>query len=85
MKDGENVVGTLRESSLWARVKASKVFGIVVNASRLLMALTFIFSGYVKAIDPLGTQYKIHDYLIALHLQDYIPAWVELAGSISLT
>ena len=85
MKDGENVVGTLRESSLWARVKASKVFGIVVNASRLLMALTFIFSGYVKAIDPLGTQYKIHDYLTALHLQDYIPAWVELAGSISLS
>ena len=37
-----------------------------VNVCRLLVALTFIFSGYVKAIDPLGTQYKIQDYLSAL-------------------
>ena len=35
---------------------------------RLILAATFIFSGYVKAIDPLGTQYKIQDYLVALGL-----------------
>ena len=71
--------------SLLSRVKASRAFGIVVNLCRLVLALTLIFSGYVKAIDPLGTQYKIHDYLAALHVQDYVPDWVELAGSISLS
>ena len=41
---------------------------IAVNIGRLLMAITFIFSGFVKGIDPLGTQYKITDYLEALHI-----------------
>ena len=35
----------------------------VVNLCRLLLAVVFILSGFVKAIDPLGTQYKIDDYL----------------------
>ena len=34
---------------------------ILINMCRLLLAATFILSGFVKAIDPLGTQYKIHD------------------------
>ena len=34
-----------------------------VNIGRLLVAVTFIFSGFVKGMDPLGTQYKITDYL----------------------
>ncbi len=49
------------------------------------MALTFIFSGFVKAIDPLGTQYKITDYLEVLHLDTFIPAWATLALSILLS
>ena len=44
---------------------------IVVNVCRLLLSLTLIFSGFVKAIDPLGTQYKIHDYLSALSPVSY--------------
>ena len=32
---------------------------------RLLLAVVFIFSGFVKLIDPLGFAYKIEDYLIA--------------------
>ena len=42
-----------------------------VNLCRLLLALTFILSGYVKAIDPLGTQYKLKDYAVAMHLSAY--------------
>ena len=55
-----------------------------VNLCRLLLALTFILSGYVKAIDPLGTQYKLNDYAAAMHLAEYIPDWLTLTGAITL-
>ena len=41
-------------------------FTIAVNVCRLLLAATFIFSGFVKANDPLGTAYKLEDYLHAM-------------------
>ena len=58
---------------------------IAVNFCRLVLAVTFIFSGYVKAIDPLGTQYKIQDYLGAVGLQGIIPDWITLLTSIGLS
>ena len=57
---------------------------LIVNTCRLLLALTFIFSGFVKAIDPLGTQYKIEDYLQALHLGGVLPSPVPLILSVGL-
>ena len=36
---------------------------VVVNICRLVLALTLVLSGFVKAVDPIGTQYKINDYL----------------------
>jgi len=38
---------------------------ITGSVARTLLGLTFLFSGVVKAIDPLGTTYKIEDYLTA--------------------
>ena len=58
---------------------------ILVNACRFAVALTFIFSGFVKAIDPLGTQYKIEDYLEALSLAGYVPSIITLGTSVLLS
>ena len=49
------------------------------------MAVTFILSGFVKAVDPLGTQYKIHDYLAALGLARHVPDTITLASSVALS
>ena len=43
----------------------------LVNACRLLLAMTFIFSGFVKANDPLGTVYKLEEYVNSI-------AWLAL-------
>ncbi len=37
----------------------------VVNLIRIFVGALFIFSGFVKAIDPLGTSYKMHEYFEA--------------------
>jgi len=58
---------------------------VVVNIARLLLAVTLILSGFVKAVDPLGTQYKIADYLTALHLGAYAPDFVTLGFSVLLS
>ena len=46
-------------------MKKNKLTHIVGSVARTLLALTFLFSGFVKAVDPLGTVYKIEDYLKA--------------------
>jgi len=38
---------------------------ILINFARLFLGSCFVFSGFVKAIDPLGSTYKISDYLEA--------------------
>lgn len=57
---------------------------IAVNLARLVLGPVFIFSGYVKAIDPLGTQYKMTDYLESLHLAAYVPSWLTLVAAVLL-
>jgi len=41
--------------------------------SRLLLGAVFIFSGFVKGVDPLGTAYRIEDYFVAFHMEWAIP------------
>ncbi|MDR1405671.1 MAG: DoxX family protein [Prevotellaceae bacterium] len=40
---------------------------------RLFIGLLFIFSGYVKAIDPVGSQIIFTEYFKAFHLDFFIP------------
>ena len=62
----------------------SKLRVVIANVCRLLLALTLILSGYVKAIDPLGTQYKITDYLAAIDLAAMVPQWTTLSAAVAL-
>ena len=57
----------------------------ITNICRLILSLTFIISGFVKAVDPLGTQYKINDYLEAMHLTALLPDYLTLSMSVLLS
>ncbi|WP_457618148.1 DoxX family protein [Lutibacter sp.] len=48
---------------------------ILVQISRFFVAITFVFSGFVKLIDPLGSAYKFQEYFGAdvLNLEFLIP------------
>jgi len=45
---------------------------VLVNFCRVLLGLTFMFSGIVKAVDPTGTQIKLIDYLYAFGMGESI-------------
>ena len=57
---------------------------VLVNICRFVLALTFILSGFVKAVDPMGTQYKLNDYLRAMHLGALVPDFALTAGAVLL-
>ena len=56
-----------------------KLIKILLVTSRVLFGATFIFSGFVKAIDPIGFAYKIEDYLISFDLTQFIPLALTFA------
>ena len=47
--------------------------------SRVIVGLIFMFSGFVKGVDPLGSAYKYHDYFVAFHL-DFLSPFVLYLG-----
>lgn len=55
-----------------------------VNISRLLLAAVFIVSGFVKAVDPKGTQYKLEDYAGALGLSALLPDLAAVVIAVAL-
>lgn len=58
------------------------IISLWTNVCRFVLAGVFIFSGFVKAIDPLGTTYKIQDYFEALNLMSLTPTIVLFIGAL---
>lgn len=51
----------------------------VVIISRIIVGLLFIFSGFVKGLDPLGTMFKIEDYIFAYNMDWAVAAALPLS------
>ena len=66
--------------------KKHTIIKIAANLCRLLLGCVFVFSGFVKAIDPLGFFYKLQDYLTAFGLISLFPSsGLLLLSGISLS
>ena len=58
---------------------------VIVNIARLVVGLTLVFSGFVKAVDPLGTVYKLQDYAEATGLAGIFPEWLLIMAAVALS
>ncbi len=56
---------------------------IFFTSSRIIIGVLFIFSGFVKAVDPIGSSIKFKDYLTAFHLGSFEFIVIPLAFILS--
>ncbi len=57
----------------------------LLNFARYLLAIVFIFSGFVKAVDPMGGAIKIEDYFNAFGLSAFNQVAFSLSVLLALT
>lgn len=49
---------------------------VLVNLSRVVLALVLMLSGFVKAVDPKGTMYKLQEYAEAFSIDLFSADWL---------
>lgn len=74
------MVGAIALVLTLLRYFISKPSNILVAYLQYFVGSLFIFSGFVKAVDPLGTSYKMHEYFEAFAGEGLRPFWEYMAG-----
>lgn len=65
-------------------MEMERLIKVGTTICRFVLALVFVFSGFVKAVDPLGTLYKIQDYVDALGWTDIVPDFLITMASLGI-
>ncbi len=58
------------------QTKRNIVFTVLANICRVVLALVMVLSGFVKAVDPKGTMYKLQEYADAFSLDFLTGDWL---------
>ena len=71
-----------RLAEIHKRIDDNRLSKIMVVLLRLIVGATFVVSGFVKAIDPMGSVYKFQEYIAALNLTSLAGSEVVLAFAV---
>lgn len=69
---------------IFNKIKNNRFNKILVIALRIIVGVVFIFSGFVKAIDVMGSVYKFQEYIAVLNLTNLAGSELVLAFAISI-
>src|SRR5574344_1751370 len=65
-------------------MKANKNLNRLAAFCRILVGCVFIFSGFVKSVDPYGTAFKMNEYLSVWGFNSLLSAlpWLTIVGAV---
>ncbi len=61
----------------------NKPSNYLLHLSRIIAGAVFVYSGFVKGIDPLGSEYKFVDYFVAFNIEFLEPLAFTLSVALS--
>ena len=61
-------------------LRKNRIFTVVTNLCRWVLALVLVVSGFVKAVDPIGSMYKLQEYVTAFSLGSFSDEMLVLVG-----